>query len=154
MKKVKENKFIMAILLYVLTLIFLTACAIETISKKEAPIEAPIKVEESKEITISSYYDFKDVSIPNEFELKHEKSYIFQTSEFTAGLMTFSGRVETDSLISFFINKMPEDGWRFLSSFKSPKNIMLFHKVNQYCVITIIGKTLTTDLEVFVTIPK
>jgi len=151
MRKVKGNKVIMAIFLHVLIFIFITACATETISKKEAPIEAPVKVEESKEITVSLYYDFKDVSIPKEFELKKEKSYVFHTSEFTAGLLTFSGRVETYSIISFFINKMSEDGWRFLSSFKSPKNIMLFNKGNKYCVITIIGKTLTTDLEIFVT---
>ena len=151
MKKVKENTFIIALFLNALILIFLTACATESILKKETSAEAPIKVEEGKEITISSYYDFDDVSIPDEFELKKEKSYIFHTSEFTTGLLTFSGRVETDSLISFFLNKMSQDGWRFLSSFKSPKNIMMFKKGNRYCVITIIGTILTTELEVFVT---
>jgi hypothetical protein len=152
MRNAKGHTFITAIVLQMLIMVILTACARDIISKKEDPIqETPIKMEEGKEITASEYYDFKDVPIPKEFNLKKGESYIFQTAQSTAGVLSFSGRVETDSLINYFTSKMSEDGWRFLSSFKSAKNIMLFNKGNRYCIITIIGKTLTTDLEIFVT---
>jgi len=138
MRNTKGHTFIIAIVLQMLIMVILTACARDIISKKE-------------EITASEYYDFKDVPIPKEFNLKKGESYIFQTAQSTAGVLSFSGRVETDSLINYFTSKMSGDGWRFLSSFKSAKNIMLFNKGNRYCIITIIGKTLTTDLEIFVT---
>jgi hypothetical protein len=152
MRNTKGHTLITAIFLQILMLMMLNACATEVISKKEAPNEQPtLKVGEGEEITVSEYYDFKDVPVPKEFDLKKGKSFIFHTARYTAGLLTFSGRVETDSLINYFISKMSEDGWQFLSFFKSPKNIMLFNKENRYCIISIIGKTLTTDLEIFVT---
>jgi hypothetical protein len=103
------------------------------------------------ETAISLYYDFKDVPVPKELDMKKEKSFVFQTTGFTTGVLTFSGNVESDSLISFFNNKMPEDGWRLLSSFRSIKNILFFQKENRFCIITIISKTFTTNVEILVT---
>jgi len=91
------------------------------------------------------------VPVPKELKLQKEKSFVFRTNEFTTGILTFSGKVESDSLISYFINKMPDDAWSFLSSFKSTKNILFFHKENRFCIITIISKAFSTDLEILIT---
>ena len=151
MRQVKWNRVLMAIFSNMLIFIFITGCTAGSLSGRAIhPTESKL-AEEIKEPAISLYYDFQDVPVPTELEIKREKSFAFQTTEFTIGLLTFYGNVEADSLISFYNNKMPEDGWRFLSSFKSPKNIMFFLKENRFCIITITSKTFTTELEILVT---
>ena len=151
MREVNLKKVLMAIFLNMLILIFIAGCATDIQSERETPTEKPQIVQESVETAISLYYDFKDVPVPKELDIKKEKSFVFQTTGFTTGVLTFSGNVESDSLISFFNNKMPEDGWRLLSSFRSIKNILFFQKENRFCIITIISKTFTTNVEILVT---
>ena len=151
MRQVKWNRVLMAVFSNMLIFIFITGCATGTLSERAIPPTESQIVEEIKEPTLSLYYDFKDVPVPTELDIKREKSFAFQTTDYTIGLLTFYGNVEADSLIGFYNNKMPEDGWRFLSSFKSPKNIMFFLKENRFCIITITSKTFTTELEILVT---
>lgn len=106
---------------------------------------------EAGETEISLYYDFKDVPIPTELEIKREKYAIFQTTEFTAGLLTFSGRLSPDSLISFFSDKMPEEGWRLVGSSRLSIRIMFFLKEDRFCIITILSKARATEVEILVT---
>ena len=151
MREVNLRKVLTAIFLNMLIFIFITGCATDIQSERETPTEKPQIVQESVETAISLYYDFKDVPVPKELDMKKEKSFVFQTTGFTTGVLTFSGNVESDSLISFFNNKMPGDGWRLLSSFRSIKNILFFQKENRFCIITIISKTFTTNVEILVT---
>lgn len=150
MREVNLNKSLMAIFLNSLIFIFIAGCASDIQPKMEAPTEKP-QIKESKETAISLYYDFKDVPVPKELEIKKDRSFIFQTTGFTTGVLAFSGNVESDSLVSFFNNKMPGDGWRLLSSFRSQKSILFFQKENRFCIITVINKTFTTDVEILVT---
>ncbi len=83
------------------------------------------------------YYDFGDVLIPSEMKVEKKESFIYRTPGFTAGVLALRGRVEMNSLINFFDNNMKKDNWRQISSFRSPKTIMLFHKENRWCVISI-----------------
>ena len=150
MRELNRNKAYMAVFLNILILIFIAGCATDTLFEREATLAESQVVQESRESAISLYYDFKDVPVPKEMEIKKEESFVFQTTEFTAGLLGFSGMVESGSLINFFKNKMPEDSWRLLSSFKSSKNVMVFLKEDRFCIITIISRTFTTDLEIIV----
>jgi hypothetical protein len=134
-------------------LIFITiaGCATETLSKKAIPQEEPQLLDEIKETEISLYYDFKDVPVPQGLEVKREKSFVFQTTEYSIGFLTFSGKMEPEVIINYFTDRMPEDGWRFISSFKSPKNIIFFLKENRFCIITITTRTFAADVEILVT---
>ena len=151
MRKANWNEVMMAILLNVLIFAVVTGCATGTLSERAVPLGESQLVREGEETAISIYYDFKDVPVPKELEIEKEKSVIFQTTEFTAGLLTFSGKVGSDSVTSFFSNKMPEDDWRFLSFFKSPIKIMFFVKENRFCIITITGGPRNTEVEILVT---
>ena len=151
MGKLKKNRILMGVVLYSLAFCFVSGCATQTLSEKATPLEESQQSKEYKEVSIPLYYDFKDVPVPKELKLQKEKSFVFRTNEFTTGILTFSGKVESDSLVSYFINKMPDDGWRFLSSFKSTKNILFFHKENRFCIITIISKACGTGLEILIT---
>ena len=96
------------------------------------------------------YYDFGDVLIPNELKVNKKASFVYTSSGFSAGVLTLSGRVEISSLIAFFESNMQKDNWRIISSFKSPRTIMLFQKESRWCVINITEKYCKTHVEVWV----
>ena len=151
MKKVKRIRVLLGFVLHALIFVFISGCATQTLSEKVTPLEESQQSKETEEASISLYYDFKDVPVPKELKLQKEKSFVFRTNEFSTGILTFSGRVEPDSLISYFIKKMPDDAWSFLSSLKSTKNILFFYKENRFCIITIISRAFSTDLEILIT---
>jgi hypothetical protein len=93
------NRVLMALCLALLFLAFATSCATSTLSEGETPSSEAQPVQESVQPVTVFYYDFKDVPVPKEMEIKRDKSFVFQTTEFTAGLLAFSGRVELDSLM-------------------------------------------------------
>ena len=96
------------------------------------------------------YYDFGDVLIPSELEVNKNASFVFRTPGFSAGVLSLKGRVEGNSLIKFFDANMVKDNWQLVSSFKSRRTIMLFHKENRWCVINITEKDYYTYAEVWV----
>ena len=96
------------------------------------------------------YYDFGDVLIPGELKVDKKASFVCQTLGFSAGLLVLKGRVEINSLAAFFGNNMTKDNWRTISSFKSPRTIMLFRKENRWCLINITEKDFTTHVEIWV----
>jgi hypothetical protein len=96
----------------------------------------------------SLYYDFGDVLIPKELKIDQKPSFIYRTGGYACGLMTLSGHVELTSLINFFSNNMVKDNWRLLSTFKSPRTLLLFQKENRWCIITITEGGLFSSTEV------
>ena len=151
MGKGEVNRILMLVFCAMFLSLSMAGCAMETLSKRAIPTEEPQLIEEAGETEISLYYHFKDVPVPKQLELKREKSFVFQTTEYAIGFLTFSGKMEVDSIMNYFTDKMPDDGWHFLSSFKSPKSIMFFLKKNRFCIITITGKTFTANVEILVT---
>jgi len=96
------------------------------------------------------YYDFGDVLLPSELKIDKKDSFVFHTPGLTAGVLSLKGRVEINSLISFFENKMPVDGWQAISSFKAPRTMMLYKKQTRWCVISITEGQLNTLVEIWV----
>jgi hypothetical protein len=96
------------------------------------------------------YYDFDDVLVPQELEVDSDKSFVYEAPDFKAGILTLSGRVETDSLITFFQNNMAKDNWRLVSAFKSPRTILFFNKPNRSCIINITERQFKVEVEIWV----
>ena len=96
------------------------------------------------------YYDFGDVLIPNALKVNKKASFVYKTSGFSAGVLVLSGKVEISSLIAFFESNMRKDNWRIISSFKSPRTVMLFQKESRWCMINITAKDFKTHVEVWV----
>lgn len=139
-----------AVALQVLVALCLTACATGLLSPQPTSLEETQGEKEAKEAP-PLYYDFKDVPVPRELDIINEKSFVFQTAQSTIGLISFSGSLNLESLIDFFTRRMPEDGWRLLSSFRSPKIMLFFMKGNRFCIITMVGKTFGTEVEILLT---
>lgn len=96
----------------------------------------------------SLYYGFTDVLIPGELKENKKGSYIVQSNGFAAGVLSFKGRVDRGSLISFFRENMAKDNWRPVASFTSNRTILLFQKENRWCVINITDGDFYVNLEV------
>ena len=96
------------------------------------------------------YLDFGDVLIPSDLNIKRKSSFLYRTPTSTAGVLVLSGRTDIGSLIPFFENNMVKDNWRIVSSFKSPRTIMLFHKENRWCIINISESEFKTVVEIWV----
>ena len=96
------------------------------------------------------YYDFGDVLLPNQLSVNDKDSFVFTTSGLTAGVLSLKGRVTAKSLLSFFTNKMPVDGWHLINKFTGQRNMMLFKKRTRYCTITIDEGQLVTTVEIWV----
>ncbi len=96
------------------------------------------------------YYDFADILLPRELKVDKKASFVFRTPGLSAGVLALKGRVEGGSLIAFFENNMAKDNWQPVSSFKSPRTMMLFKKENRWCVINITEKEFNTHVEVWV----
>jgi hypothetical protein len=105
---------------------------------------------ESDDTPTPLYYDFDDVLVPSELEVEKQRSFVYHTDEFTAGVLVLSGRVELNSLIRFFESNMAKDNWRLLSSFKSPRTILFFTKANRSCIINITEQRFDTEVEIWV----
>jgi hypothetical protein len=98
----------------------------------------------------SVYLDFGDVLLPKRLKVDRSNSFVFSTSGFTAGLLSLKGRVEVNSLITFFQNKMPVDGWQLISAIKASRSMLLFKKQSRWCVISITEGKMSTRTEIWV----
>ena len=96
------------------------------------------------------YYDFGDVRVPDELKVDNNASFVYKTPGFSAGVLVLEGNVEIYSLIAFFENSMSTDRWEFVSSFKSPRTIMIFKKPDRRCVINITERKFSTLVEIWV----
>lgn len=141
-----------------LTFIFVfTACST---FNKQAPqniendqynsTEAELLKESEKEAT-TIYYDFDDILVPKDMKLIADDSLLFETPSVKAGVLLFEGRVEPMSLFNFFINNMPKDNWELRSYFKYGRYIMVYEKPDRDCVISLNERSLTTQLQIWVT---
>ena len=95
------------------------------------------------------YYDFDDVLVPRELKLNTKASFVYQTSGLTAGVLVFTSKVDRSSLIQFFENNMAKDNWQPVSSFKSPRTLMIFQKENRWCVINVTDNKWDTLVEIW-----
>lgn len=137
-----------ALVLIGVVLILLSGCSVLK-SKKSTPSgSSPTGSATAQNAPV--YYDFGDIMLPRELKVEKKDSFVFRTPGLTAGVLALTGRVEINSLIAFFENKMPVDGWRMISAFKSPRTMMLFQKQTRWCVINITEGQLSTQVEIWV----
>jgi hypothetical protein len=89
MQDIRQYKPLMALLLSMLVLTALTSCATSSLSEQTTSSDTPRHAKEVMEPETARYYDFEDVPIPAEMGLKTDRSFVFQTTEFAAGLLAF-----------------------------------------------------------------
>lgn len=127
--------------------LFMTSCATtDSNTKTGGTSETAIQKDQGP---TPIYREFADVLVPSEMDLVPGSSFVYSASGLSVGIMTLKGRVDPESLISFFQNNMTKDNWKMISIFKSPKTIILFRKETRWSVIRITVETYYTYAEVW-----
>lgn len=86
-------------------------------------------------------YYFDDVRVPSELNYRANKSFVYESPGFKAGILVFSKwRLDVDSLIDFFNYQMEKDNWKRVNSFRGKESILNFSKPDKACVIKIVEK--------------
>jgi hypothetical protein len=83
------------------------------------------------------YLDFDDVLIPEDMPRDKDRTFVFRIGALTAGVLVLKGRVPPDELIDFFEGNMSRDNWRAVSTFHSPRSLLIYEKEERWCIITI-----------------
>jgi hypothetical protein len=97
--------------------------------------------EATSEEGMGKYYYFDDVRVPSELNYKPDKSFVYETPGFKAGILVFSKwRLDVDSLMDFFNYQMGKDNWKAVNSFKGKESILNFSKPDKTCTIKIFEK--------------
>lgn len=96
------------------------------------------------------FYGFPDVPIPKEVEIVNERSFVYETPSFKAGVIVFSGNVEPASLENYFKLNMAKNGWRYINSFRYKDTVLNYMKDDKMCNIKISRGAFRTELEVWV----
>ena len=86
----------------------------------------------------AKYYFFDDVLVPRELEYDQEKSFVYETPQFKAGVLYFSKwNLDTDSVMTFFLYNMEKDGWTMVTSYRGKESHITFTKPDRGCTIRI-----------------
>ena len=125
-------------------------CGCSHLGKKTDDMSSPGLAGTVGQAPTDSYMDFGDILIPDGLKLDSKASFVIRTSGLNAGVLVLKGRVEQSSLINFFEVNMIKDNWQLVSSFKSPRTLMLYRKDTRWCVINISEGMFSTHVEIWV----
>lgn len=113
----------------VMGLFLLGGCSSLSREKREEP---------AKDTIGGRYYYFEDVRVPQELNYKPNRSFIYETPRFKAGVLFFTKwRLDPESLINFFTYSMEKDNWKLINSYKGKESILNFSKPDKSCMIKI-----------------
>lgn len=138
-----QRRSTIALLLVILLSMVWISCSTTAKERRGEPAKG-----EEKEA--GKYYIFNDVLVPSELSYKPKKSFVYETPQFKAGVLTFSKWwMDSGSLIDFFTYHMEKDNWKLLNSFKGKESILNFSKPDKACLIKIMEKWYgTTEVEI------
>ena len=150
MQEIHQRRiFIFSIFLPIFLFFLCSGCAY-TKTKKNKDAEASTYSKRVKQGPAPFYYDFGDVLIPGELKVDKDESFVYKSSNYSAGVLVFNGRVDPVSLINFFENNMAKDNWEIICSFKAEQTLLLFRKENRWCIISVYTAQFNTQAKVWV----
>jgi hypothetical protein len=117
-------------------------------AKAEAKVETTAETKAEGEGMGRYYLD--DVRVPSELNYKPDKSFIYETPRFKAGVLHFTKwLLDVPSLIDFFTYNMEKDNWKMVNIFRGKESFLNFSKPDKTCTIRIKEKwTGTTIVEI------
>ena len=142
-----RKRSVMVFLFVILLGVAWTGCS-TTVKERQSGQPAAGEAKTEGEGMGRSYLD--DVRVPSELNYKPNKSFIYETSRFKAGILHFTKwRLDVSSLVEFFTYQMEKDNWKLVNSFRGKESFLNFSKPDKTCTIRILEKwTGTTTVEI------
>jgi len=98
----------------------------------------------------AKFLDFQDIPIPPELSVQPKSSNVFQSGPIKMGFLTLRGRVDSNSVMSFFVAALPHEGWRLRGQFRYNRALLIFDKPDKICVILMKEETYYNYVEIYV----
>lgn len=135
-----QRKSAMAMLLVVFIAAAWMGCTTTVKERQQGqPVTGPAG--QPKEWEGSGQYYLDDVRVPSELNYKPNRSFVYETPKFKAGVMVFTKwRLDVSSLIEFFTYNMEKDGWTLINSFRGKESFLNFTKPDKTCAIKIVER--------------
>ncbi len=84
-----------------------------------------------------SIVDYPDIELPSDMDLDNDESMAIRTDSFMGGILSFSGRIEMQSLKDFIIASMKRNKWKVVGEASSETIMLAFTKPNKTCMVVI-----------------
>jgi len=135
-----QRKSVMAMLLVVVLGVAWMGCSTTVKERQQGqPVTGPAG--EPKEWEGSGKYYLDDVRVPSELNYKPNRSFVYETPKFKAGVMVFTKwRLDVSSLIEFFTYNMEKDNWKLVNSFRGKESFLNLTKPDKTCTVKIVEK--------------
>jgi len=145
-----QKRSVIALLLVIFLSMAWTGCSTTVKERQQGQPVAGATGEAKAEGESTGKYYLDDVRVPSELNYKPDKSFIYETPGFKAGILHFTKwRLDVPSLIDFFTYNMEKDHWKLVNSFRGKESFLNFSKPNKTCTIRIKEKwTGTTIVEI------
>jgi len=89
---------------------------------------------------------FPDVPIPSTFRFVENESYAFQSSNFRAALLKYTGKALADQVVAFYKEQMPMYNWNLVNIVEYGRRMLSFEKEQENCVVTVEDRGSTSDM--------
>ena len=142
-----KKKSVIALLLVIFFGVIWTSCATSVKERQQGQtVTGEVKAEGE---SVAKYY-FDDVRVPSELKYKPNKSFVYETAKFKAGILRFSKwRVDVESLVDYFTTNMEKENWKLVNSFKGKESFLNFSKPDKTCLVKIFDNWMgTTTVEI------
>jgi hypothetical protein len=84
-------------------------------------------------------YYLDDVRVPSELNYKPDRSFVYETPRFKAGVLVFTKwRLDISSLIEYFKFTMEKDNWKLVNSFRGKESFLNFSKPDKTCTVKMV----------------
>lgn len=81
--------------------------------------------------------DFDDLEIPMDMKFSSDDSMVIRTTSFEGGILTYSGRVELESLKLFMISSLENKQWKLVGEAQTKRTLLAFTKPNKTCMVVL-----------------
>ena len=145
-----QKKSVMAMFLVVLLGVAWMGCSTTVKERQQGqPVTGPAGEAKADWEGTGKYY-LDDVRVPSELNYKPNKSFVYETPKFKAGVMVFTKwRLDVTSLIEFFTYNMEKDNWKLINSFRGKESFLNFTKPDKTCSVKMVEKWYgTTKVEI------
>jgi len=80
---------------------------------------------------------FNDVPYPTGFKLIPKESFILESGGLRAGVITYRGKADLQSVVLFYKSQMPIYNWALLNVLEYGHSMLNFEREKESCVVTV-----------------
>ena len=136
-----QRKSVMAMFLVVLLGVAWMGCTATVKERQQGqPVTGPTGEAKAEWEGMGKVY-LEDVRVPSELNYKPNRSFVYETPRFKAGVLVFTKwRLDVSSLVDFFTYNMEKDNWKLVNSFRGKESFLNFTKPDKTCAVKMVEK--------------